>query len=136
LADETTTQGGGFRLVADTGLCRALPLTLSARPERKSDRRRHEARRDLVVRGWGSEVVGGRTLAVAQSARGATRLRRRTGAPPAYVELVSGELGDASGSGPGRDSEGAIGLRRVSAPDLSLGVDFRPDKRVRHRRGS
>jgi hypothetical protein len=32
--------------VADTGLVAALPLSLSATPKRKSDRRRHEARRD------------------------------------------------------------------------------------------
>ena len=34
-----------FWIVADTGLVAALPLSLSARPKRKSDRRRHEDRR-------------------------------------------------------------------------------------------
>ena len=38
------------RFVADTGLAAALPLSLSARSKRKSDRRRHEARGDLVAR--------------------------------------------------------------------------------------
>lgn len=41
----------GFRSVADAGLVSALPVWLSARPKRKSDRRPDEARRDLVVRG-------------------------------------------------------------------------------------
>ncbi|MGH2892997.1 MAG: hypothetical protein ACRDPM_06985 [Solirubrobacteraceae bacterium] len=35
-----------FRFVPNTGLVAALPLSLSARPKRKSDRRRHEARHD------------------------------------------------------------------------------------------
>ena len=36
----------GFRSVADTGLSAALPLSLSARAKRNTDRRHHEARHD------------------------------------------------------------------------------------------
>ena len=42
-----TATSARFWFVADTGLVATLPLSLSARPKRKSDRRRREARR-----GW------------------------------------------------------------------------------------
>jgi hypothetical protein len=46
LADEATTQGGGFRLVADMGRVAEPPLSLSARAKRMPDPRRGGARRD------------------------------------------------------------------------------------------
>jgi hypothetical protein len=44
-----------FRIVANTGLVAALPLSLSARPKRKSDRRRHERSTRPVARECGSD---------------------------------------------------------------------------------
>jgi hypothetical protein len=60
------------RFVADMGHVAALPLSLSARPKRKPDRRRHEARSDLVVREWGS-VGWSRARVLLAIASGRTR---------------------------------------------------------------
>jgi hypothetical protein len=47
-----------FPFVADKGLVAALPLSLSAGPKRKSDRRRYEASTRLVIRETGSTAIG------------------------------------------------------------------------------
>lgn len=85
---EAALLGTRTRCVADASLVAALPLSMSATPERKSDHRRHEARRDrsFVV----AEVSKSPQPRRAQVPSSAFQVRRAVDVGPRVVATRAG----------------------------------------------